>query len=262
LKGRTEQEHPEWKNACQYQEYVVILLDVLGFSKLINDVKNNVIFAGLFDTINSGAEKSRCFLKRGFLLKHGFDDLKTCVISDTIVLSLYANTNKLFEKLNRLLFMVLSSFADENILLRGAITKGLLYHEKNIVFGPALVRAHQLEQYTANNPRCILDAPFVTDLEKNLTPSDENLIRNFTEDADGYKYFDIFYVLCRNSKDDPRFSITLNRIHDTIVENLDKYKNPRNNEEKNILGKNVWCKYAFNNAISATESNQNLMILD
>lgn len=41
--------------------------------------------------------------------------------------------------------------------VRGAITVGELYHDKDVVFGPALVRAHHLESKIANGPRILID---------------------------------------------------------------------------------------------------------
>ena len=42
-------------------------------------------------------------------------------------------------------------------LIRGAITVGPLVAEKGVVFGPALVRAHDLERVQARYPRIIID---------------------------------------------------------------------------------------------------------
>ncbi len=44
------------------------------------------------------------------------------------------------------------------VLLRGAIAEGLLVHEDNLVFGPGLIRAYELESRTAQFPRVILDS--------------------------------------------------------------------------------------------------------
>ena len=38
------------------------------------------------------------------------------------------------------------SFVQEKILLRGAICRGDLFHSGNIVFGPAMVKAHEAEE--------------------------------------------------------------------------------------------------------------------
>jgi hypothetical protein len=254
MKGRTELEHPEWVSACCYQEYVVAFLDILNFSQLVYDTKNNVIFAGLFNALSTGVDQN------GFLLKNGFDGLKTSVISDSIVLSLNVNTDKLFEKLNRLLFMVVTSFAEENILVRGGISKGLLYHQDSIVFGPALVQAYHLEDQYANYPRCIIDKDVIEGLVKDLTPDDADLADNFTEDLDGFLYFDVYNLLCRNSDHDPEYSVTLQRLHDVIVSNLNKFGKPSNNKENRILDKYLWCKRALNFAIKTTGLNTHLLV--
>lgn len=43
-------------------------------------------------------------------------------------------------------------------LVRGGITIGPLYHDSNIVFGPALVRAATIEKDLARFPRVVLDS--------------------------------------------------------------------------------------------------------
>lgn len=68
------------------------------------------------------------------------------------------------------------------LLLRGAITKGSLYFDKKFVFGKGLVRAAKLEEKVAKYPRIIIDE----------TLNNENYIKNsqytLLTDKDSYKY--------------------------------------------------------------------------
>lgn len=56
-----------------------------------------------------------------------------------------------------------------NILLRGALTIGEIYHDENMVFGPAMVEAYELESKVAEFPRIILHDKIEADYEQWLT---------------------------------------------------------------------------------------------
>nr|WP_317187917.1 hypothetical protein [Acinetobacter gerneri] len=53
-----------------------------------------------------------------------------------------------------------------NILLRGALTIGEIYHDENMVFGPAMVEAYELESKVAEFPRIILHDKIEADYEQ------------------------------------------------------------------------------------------------
>jgi len=44
MKGAYITEHPEAENMYQYSDHVVAFLDILGFSKLVDDPKLNGVF--------------------------------------------------------------------------------------------------------------------------------------------------------------------------------------------------------------------------
>jgi len=57
----------------------------------------------------------------------------------------------------RALASIQYGLAQMGFWVRGAITVGELYHDKDVIFGPALVRAHHLESKIANGPRILID---------------------------------------------------------------------------------------------------------
>ena len=52
----------------------------------------------------------------------------------------------------------------KGILLRGGITVGQLCHKDNIVYGPAMVEAYELESKSAIYPRVIVSEKFYLQL--------------------------------------------------------------------------------------------------
>lgn len=76
--------------------------------------------------------------------------------SDNVVVSIPYDADRVLSSLESLAKIQLG-LAMEGFFLRGAVTIGLLFHDDEIVFGPALNRAYQLESKTAIYPRVLLD---------------------------------------------------------------------------------------------------------
>jgi hypothetical protein len=57
-------------------------------------------------------------------------------------------------------------FLAKGIFIRGAITKGRLYHDASMVFGEGLVRAYHTEQIVARYPRIIVTRDVRTDFQE------------------------------------------------------------------------------------------------
>jgi hypothetical protein len=103
-----------------------------------------------------------------------------------------------------------SHFLDLGHPLRGGIACGLVYHEDDIVVGPALVRAYELESKTAIHPRIIFDPEM-----KMNEPTSFVLT-----DIDGVKYVDVLspylldlYETCIQ----PNFKLDLARVKTFVV---------------------------------------------
>lgn len=234
MKGKTETEHPEWLDQCRYEDRVVVLLDALGFSQLVHDPRMNVVFAGIFTTINGLGP----LYEQNDLEVNG---LRSTVLSDSIVLSFLKDEHYVMEKLTRTMDSVLSTFAEENIFLRGAITSGQLWHHEGVVFGPALIRAHQLEQKIALYPRCIVD-PEVRD-QLFLGKERYQVEKSFTMDDDGLVYYDHYLNVLYDASSTGYQSYKLTRIREAIIEQLQVQK------DEHVRQKYAWCANHFNRAI-------------
>src|SRR5690606_30949109 len=92
-----------------------------------------------------------------------YQDLRVQAFSDCILISAKDNALGLVAvtALTALTYWILFS---HGFYGRGAITKDLLTHDNNIVFGKALVRSHSLEQKVAIFPRIILSSETYADL--------------------------------------------------------------------------------------------------
>lgn len=149
-----------------YKEHIVAFLDVLGFRSLVT--KNNVnkineyfkITEIVKDEIGKISVKS---------------DINFVTFSDSIVLVVKfgVNDDRLFKvrQFCIAISILQRNLAKSDIWLRGGISFGKLAFdkEKNIIFGPALINAYELESRHAKFPRVLLDQKFLQYLQCETT---------------------------------------------------------------------------------------------
>ncbi|WP_026497110.1 hypothetical protein [Butyrivibrio sp. WCD3002] len=154
----------------EYKEYYIAFIDVLGFKNLIqNETCQKII--DIYKSIRSmrvlnerieegGEEKSVPLIPD--------EDINIKIMSDSVCIYIRADIpESLFELLficmdfqNRMIEL------DPPILLRGAIAKGNLYSDDDIIFGPGFVKAYVMEEKNASVPRIIITKDIVDDYIK------------------------------------------------------------------------------------------------
>ena len=149
-----------------YQNRVVLFLDILGFSSIIDktidsdDKDNTSYIESLYETLSSMKSELNYRRKSG-------DNKVVTQFSDTIVISFPEEKDNevflLFDDIQSLIIALIR----KGILVRGAISYGKLIHDRNIIFGPALIDAYETEVKAALYPRVILDKTIV-DIGKNI----------------------------------------------------------------------------------------------
>ena len=171
-------------------------------------------------------------------------DLKSQSISDAVTLSSAANAAGLVaictaaEELSRMLLRT-------GYFARGAITKGRLYHDHSMVFGPAFLEAYRLETEVATFPRIMTARSVAEDAPAYSlqgTHWKEAFADRFIKDSDG-PYFlhilrnqsDVARRLAKRSahpdaKDDPQLVLlipvrkTLQKRYDEATDNPEHFK--------------------------------------
>jgi hypothetical protein len=138
-------------------------------------------------------------------------------------------------------------FLNEGILLRGGLTWGPIFHEKNICFGPAFIRAYHLESKYALNPRILIDPD----------------IMNFNIIPDQYHDYDLYPYFIERLKDhmfmwdeeDENYFInfmlldTFKRNVDSIIKKVNDNMsglNPEDEFDRKIIDKNQWIHKEIN----------------
>lgn len=140
----------QFESPISYKERIVVFFDVMGWEAHIKNASNN----------NDRITKLGNLLK---LIKHlenihaaaGELGSEITSFSDCCVISIPYQE----ELLPHILYNLCNTFVGATLmgfLLRAGVTIGKIYHENNLVFGPAMNRAHKLES-SGRYPRIMLD---------------------------------------------------------------------------------------------------------
>jgi hypothetical protein len=146
---RTKEENGLKRKKVEYVRSVVSYIDILGFRELVEAKSAGEISRILRILATSTKPKPTSTAYTVRFTK----------FSDTVIRSIPAtdggHNNLLFEVQNILNAQI--RMVSEGILLRGVVTVGDIVQSWGIVYGPAVVRAYNLESQKGSPPRVILD---------------------------------------------------------------------------------------------------------
>lgn len=232
----------------EYEECYVAVLDLLGFKSKIKTSSCEEI-ASIYDKMR----ESYYIRKDGKVI---IDDgeLHQMILSDTIVFYVNATVKNALAALIATcsFFQIELLSVNAPTLLRGAIVKGNIYRDGDVVFGQGIVDAYLLEENVAKYPRIILQKKIV----KEYTNFDKE-VSDF-KDLFLFEDFDLFYSIdylyqfysMRREKDSwkkfakhvydvidyetsPSIREKYIYVYDLIDRAKDKYKAYRNNNKLN-----------------------------
>lgn len=177
-----------------YQIRYCAFVDILGFSGMIKELEGGQLthdqIADMLYSVHRPPDWD-------FSIFRG-SDLKAQSISDAVCRSATVSAvglSHLFDSLEHLAVHLLN----RGRFLRGAIVKGHLYHDDKMVFGDALVRAHQLESEVAVYPRIMLSKDVVADVAhyRANNPGVSDWKHNIRQSDDGPYYLNILALIER-----------------------------------------------------------------
>jgi hypothetical protein len=179
------------QQSIRYEKRLIAFLDILGFGEIIKKSANNAgIVATIHKLLHDAANHAN--LPRDYKFKHLKIDINKYVtwnFSDTVTISCP------FESFDYLNFIVgwVEIFQHlmwerHNAFLRGCIVYGKLYDSKKLIFGPALIKAYELEKKKAIWPRVIIHKSVLNQLSPEKIR--KSLCENFRQDDDGLFYVD------------------------------------------------------------------------
>lgn len=231
-----------------YSTKIVAFIDILEFKDIIKKCKNESQKKLLF-SIMEYIKDIKDHNYKGTLRQDEIGKEIT-VFSDSIVISYDLNENlqgQVFCILMDIIQLQLD-LAGQGIILRGAVTMGEIYHKNEIVFGPAMVSAYELESKIAKYPRIIVDNQLLE--YASMNPSSQNgsamelsyILELLSEDKDKWLYIDF---LSQNQElDDPN---DINRIFYILKK---KITEGIQNEDPKIVEKYEWLRNYYNSICS------------
>jgi len=152
------------RSAVSYEIRTVAFIDILGFSDLVSRSVNDAVFLNkLYDAVKVVEYQGRIWVAQASISPNDSPeqkkvqidamDFRSHAFSDCIVLSQRGTfVVQLFISVAQLMMALM----DLGVLVRGGISIGPLYHDTNIVFGPALIEAYKLESRSAKSPRVLV----------------------------------------------------------------------------------------------------------
>ena len=114
-------------------------------------------------------------------------DHKMTQFSDSLIISTNYNDAGLLHLIDHI-EKIAFNFLKMGFLCRGGIASGFLFHEENVVFGPAMIEAYQLESSEAICPRIILSKEVET-YTSSMTGGERTVIERKL-----YRYPDFYAV--------------------------------------------------------------------
>lgn len=221
-------------------ESIVCAIDILGFSQMIIDSYNDGYGDKLLREVNYLINKNKqC------IIPNKYSQGKIKIFTDNMVVA-YPIKGDGEEELDEILENVSEyqfNLALEGLFVRGGVSTGAFYINEDIVFGPALLDAHNTESKLACYPRIILDNKTVKRLQNYISYYDVAPQNNkIFIDSDGQWFLNYlntifkFYTECSNEYEFERIQVELLLRHKEQIEKmLLKYK-------ENIR---VWDKYVW-----------------
>jgi len=235
-----------------YKERVVAFVDILGFSDHVEETTKDFSKASnLHKALKSilswqiENENNETF---------GLKDIgrEITVFSDSIIISYSIDCQGgLFYILMDLIHLQIQLMSYD-LLLRGGITIGKVYHDGKIAYGPAMIEAYELESKKAVYPRIIITEeslhkgiiktlPYQNSLEEEC----QYVSKLVRRDLDGYYFLDILRQDFELVDSGGEYYLWLDLVRELIIEQVN-----RNKDKPHVLEKYNWLIRYFNEVVT------------
>lgn len=212
-----------------YQEKLVTFIDLLGFKELNADIeqkaiihnvlKTNEALVQIIETINiEQKQNENCSIK---------------IFSDSIF---FSYPKEMFTALLKDILTIYYQVAKQGYFFRGGITFGKVFDTGLSLYGPAVIKAYELESKKAFYPRIVLEKDLLKKLD--LTESQKTDIssnRLILKDFDNQLFLNYLY------KTDLNIVAELATVQEQIIS-----LTMRNKNDFKLLPKYLWLINHFN----------------
>ena len=222
----------------EYKDCYVAFLDMLGFKKMI-EKKTCAEILDIYGMINRPVNK---LIVNGSEIPN-IDNVQLKVMSDSICFYIDSNIENAlpFLVLQCLVFQMRLASLPEPIFVRGAITKGNLYAEGDVTFGPAITQAYLMEENNAKYPRIIMLGETIEQGKSNCGNDMYKVFEKYVfQDEDEFFTIDIFKVFIGADKDGTQTVQLMEYVEKVLSSTYDssireKYLYVAKNLRKNLI---------------------------
>lgn len=185
-----------------YQRSIVAYLDILGFRGKIEEAEGDSSkIQQIYESLTTAQSIVNTF-KIGYPPRlAGMYKIQGHMFSDTIILSCQTVSEDSVFFVIQDVAILQYLLVMQKCFLRGAITIGDHYQEGNLVFGPALIKAYEMEHQLAIWPRVIID-PAILNIFSVECLDDANWAF-LTRDQYGIVYVDYLKLNCKLAMGQP-----------------------------------------------------------
>ena len=159
-----------------YEERTVAFIDILGFSQHVKRTQEDPAFIErLYEALRIVQGQGRVWASQAIgeagtspedvAARTAAMDFRVQVFSDCLVLS---QRGRVAAALIIGVSQLAMALLEIDILVRGGIAQGPMYHDAAVAFGPALIEAYQLENKCAKFPRVIVSHDVLDTARGNL----------------------------------------------------------------------------------------------
>jgi hypothetical protein len=184
-------------NIPKYEEYtdcMVAFIDILGFDSRVRNIKSREDFSEVVKIVSALKKMERRLNEN----KDLFKTITVTAISDSIIVTMpyHDPICAMAMTINILKFQYDLIATSPETLLRGYLTRGLVYHKDLIIFGKGYSEAYRKEREIGHAPRIVIDPIIIEDGKIKVSSykgeeEPDHIFNYLIKDAcDGYYFID------------------------------------------------------------------------
>lgn len=229
-----------------FKESFVAFVDILGFKKKIERIKNKDYFDKIATLMLAIKESAIRFNQDD----HLFSEIEIITVSDSLIITIPYTADKACFTIIELLRYFQYHLLVKNFktIIRGYLHKGIVYNKDGIIFGSGYIAAYEQERKIGYAPRIVV-SPEIIELADNAVKMDNSnkisIFDRLRKDTDERYYID--YLLPYGDAMDSGYPKSeqledLFSVPSFIDYNIEKFQ-----KEPKIQKKYIWLKDYFEN---------------
>ncbi|MFJ1269232.1 hypothetical protein ACD661_11760 [Legionella lytica] len=235
-----------------YENRTCVFIDILGWKEVINTCSIEIIYKLLNPFLNISSQYQQRKQRENARPENESSpypyEVQLTAFSDSLVMSMpTADLIRIFSNLPKLI----TAFLERGILIRGGIYIGKLYHQDNVIFGPALNKAYQIESEEAIFPRILIADEVIEDFSHDI-PEIKQLPEIMKDHLNNW----VINPFPCHSSGDMRAYLNINFSLETVIDSIDR----KIKSQKNSKIRNKWIYQAELCAKSLEKVNFNFLI--